>query len=221
MEFHFALEHHWLRRPSTSTRRSRINSRTADLSIGRGAAADSSTNTMADPQAGRCGTERFASRLSRFLKIPRGHDEHGRTARRLRLLGHLSQYVLPRRNFDGLAQAELASSCNSDDADTASTTMNSAQTSAVQEGERPARSGAKPRLSAKVLPPPPLSKRCPAYLFIIPDVDVGRVKPLRAPRQCQTNAGPSTRRCPITLSSEMSALLGKRHVAFSRSPLWP
>jgi hypothetical protein len=124
----------------------RINSLNRDLSSDEGRAADQLDKH--EWQDARRALRDVASRLSRFLK-----DHHvGMTStagRRGTFEAIYQQYVVPRRNFDGLVQAEREFELYRKTMQTLLNNMNTAQTAAVQEGERRAQQILS-RISAKV-----------------------------------------------------------------------
>jgi hypothetical protein len=124
----------------------RINSLNRDLSSDEGRAADQLDKH--EWQDARRALRDVASRLSRFLK-----DHHvGMTStagRRGAFEAIYMQYVVPRRNFDGLSQAEREFELYRKTMQTLLNNMNTAQTAAVQEGERRAQQILS-RISSKV-----------------------------------------------------------------------
>lgn len=124
----------------------RINSLNRDLSSEEGRAADQLDKH--EWQDARRTLRDVAARLSRFLK-----DHHlGMTSnagkRNAYELMYL-QYVVPRRNFEGLVQAERDFEQYRKTMQTLLNNMNVAQTSAMQEGERRAQQILS-RIAAKV-----------------------------------------------------------------------
>jgi len=111
----------------------RINSLNRDLSSEEGRAADQLDKK--EWQDARRWLRDIAARVSRFLK-----DHHiGMTStagKRGSFEAIYEQYVVPRRNFDGLVQAERDFEQYRKTMQTLLNNMNAAQTSAVQDGER-------------------------------------------------------------------------------------
>ena len=124
----------------------RINSLNRDLSSDEGRAADQLDKH--EWQDARRALRDVAARLARFLK-----DHHvGMTStsgRRGSFEAIYMQYVVPRRNFDGLAQSEREFEQYRKTMQTLLNNMNTAQTAAVQEGERRAQQILS-RIAAKV-----------------------------------------------------------------------
>jgi len=111
----------------------RLNSLNRDLSSEEGRAADQLDKK--EWQDARRWLRDIAARVSRFLK-----DHHiGMTSaagKRGSFEAIYEQYVVPRRNFDGLVQAERDFEQYRKTMQTLLNNMNAAQTSAVQDGER-------------------------------------------------------------------------------------
>jgi hypothetical protein len=111
----------------------RLNSLNRDLSSEEGRSADQLDKK--EWQDARRWLRDIAARVSRFLK-----DHHvGMTSaagKRGSFEAIFEQYVVPRRNFDGLVQAERDFEQYRKTMQTLLNNMNAAQTSAVQDGER-------------------------------------------------------------------------------------
>jgi hypothetical protein len=111
----------------------RLNSLNRDLSSDEGRAADQLDKK--EWQDARRWLRDIAARVSRFLK-----DHHiGMTSaagKRGSFEAIYEQYIVPRRNFDGLVQAERDFEQYRKTMQTLLNNMNTAQTSAVQDGER-------------------------------------------------------------------------------------
>ena len=124
----------------------RLNSLNRDLSSDEGRAADQLDKK--EWQDARRWLRDIAARVSRFLK-----DHHiGMTStagKRGSFESIYEQYVVPRRSFDGLAQAERDFEQYRKTMQTLLNNMNAAQTSATQDGERRAQL-ILTRISAKV-----------------------------------------------------------------------